>query len=206
MSNTKQKILNSSIQLFNQNGVDAVRLQQIAEETGISVGNLAYHYKNKDAIVESVYEFIFEDFSTVLREYAIATNMISFDAQLSLYYHFFDKYQFYMADFFKTNNNPTEHQQIWQEHINKMLIQIKSRIDYLVLNQDFIPEPMSGLYQQVTENVCTNLIFYIQKCRMRGIFPTEMQYKYAVWNQFRPYFSESGLIEFNQVILPIFSY
>ncbi|WP_026993789.1 TetR/AcrR family transcriptional regulator [Flectobacillus major] len=206
MYNTKQKILNSSIQLFNQNGIDAVRLQQIAEDTGISVGNLAYHFKNKDAIVESVYEHIFEDFSNVLRQYAVSTAMTGFDAQLSLYYEFFDKYQFYIADFFKTNNTPTEHQQIWQEYITKMLIQIKSRIDYLVLNQDFIPETFSGLYQQVAENVWTNLIFYIQKCRMRGITPTEMQYKYAVWNQLRPYFTESGLTEFNQVILPSFSY
>ncbi|MCU0470741.1 MAG: TetR/AcrR family transcriptional regulator [Arcicella sp.] len=206
MYNTKQKILNSSIQLFNQNGVDAVRLQQIAEDTGISVGNLAYHFKNKDAIVESVYEYIFEEFSAILREYAVSTAMTSFDAQLSSYYDFFDKYQFYIADFFKTNNTLNEHQQIWQGYVTKMLIQIKSRIDYLVLNQDFIPEPMSGLYQQVAENIWTNLIFYIQKCRMQGITPTEMQYKLAIWNQLRPYFTESGLAEFNQLILPIFSY
>ncbi|MES2520642.1 MAG: TetR/AcrR family transcriptional regulator [Bacteroidota bacterium] len=206
MYNTKQKILNASVQLFNQNGVDAVRLQQIAEETGISVGNLAYHFKNKDAIVESVYEFIFEDFSNVLKEYSVSAEMTSFDTQLGLYYQFFDKYQFYIADFFKTNNNPTEHQQIWQDYITKMQIQIKSRIDYLVLNQDFKPEPISGLYQQVAENIWINLIFYIQKSRMRGITHTESQYKYAAWNQFRPYFTESGLSEFNQLILPIFSY
>lgn len=206
MYNTKQKILNSSIQLFNQNGVDAVRLQQIAEDTGISVGNLAYHFKNKDAIVESVYEVLFEDFSNVLREYAVSTAMTSFDAQLGLYYVFFEKYQFYIADFFKTTTSPTEHQQIWQEYMTKMLIQIKSRIDYLVLNQDFIPEAVPGLYQQVAENVWTNLIFYIQKCRMRGITSTPMQYRYSAWNQFFPYFTKSGLDEFNQVILPIFSY
>ena len=206
MYTTKQKIVNASIELFNQNGIDAVRLQQIAEETGISVGNLAYHFKNKDAIVESVYEFIFDDFSNVLREYAVSTSMTSFDAQLSLYYEFFDKYQFYIADFFKTNNTPTEHQQIWQEYVTKMLIQIKSRIDYQVLSENFKPESISGLYQQVAENVWSNLIFYIQKCRMRGISPTEMQYKYAVWNQFRAYFTELGLAEFNHLILPIFSY
>ncbi|MDH4460548.1 MAG: TetR/AcrR family transcriptional regulator [Flectobacillus sp.] len=206
MYNTKQKILNSSIQLFNQNGVDAVRLQQIAEDTGISVGNLAYHFKNKDAIVESVYEVLFEDFSNVLREYAVSTAMTSFNAQLSLYFDFFEKYQFYIADFFKTNTTPTEHQQIWQEYMTKMLIQIKSRIDYLVLNQDFIPEAVPGLYQQVAENIWANLIFYIQKCRMRGITPTPMQYRYSVWNQFFPYFTKAGLDEFNQVILPIFSY
>jgi AcrR family transcriptional regulator len=206
MSSTKQKILHSSVLLFNQNGVDAVRLQQIAEESGISVGNLAYHFKNKEAIVESVYELIFEDFSSVLSAYTVSAEMLNFDNQLSLYYEFFDKYQFYIADFFKTNNNPTEHQQIWQEYITKMLIQIKSRIDYQSLNKDLMPEPNPGFYNQLAENIWINLIFYTQKCRMRGVFSNEIQYKFSVWNQLRPYFTDAGLIEFNQIILPIFSY
>ena len=41
---TKQKIVHASIKLFNENGVANVRLQQIADEIGISVGNLAYHF------------------------------------------------------------------------------------------------------------------------------------------------------------------
>jgi AcrR family transcriptional regulator len=206
MSSTKQKILHSSVLLFNQNGVDAVRLQQIAEESGISVGNLAYHFKNKEAIVESVYELIFEDFSSVLSAYTVSAEMLNFDNQLSLYYEFFDKYQFYIADFFKTNNNPTEHQQIWQEYITKMLIQIKSRIDYQLLSKDLMPEPNPGFYNQLAENIWINLIFYTQKCRMRGVVANEIQYKFSVWNQLRPYFTDAGLIEFNQAILPIFSY
>lgn len=34
---TKRKILHASLQLFNENGIVNVRLQQIADETGISV-------------------------------------------------------------------------------------------------------------------------------------------------------------------------
>ena len=203
MSTTKQRILHASVQLFNQNGIDAVRLQQIAEETGISVGNLAYHFRNKEAIVESLYEVLFEDFSAVLGQYSLSGEMLGFDAQLSMYYAFFNTYQFYITDFFKTSNNPTEHQQIWQEYVTKMLIQIRSRIDYLVLNQDFVPEAIPGLYQQVAENVWLNLIFHIPKCRMRGITCSETQYKKTVWNQLRPYFTDSGLSEFNQLILPV---
>ncbi|MEO7308888.1 MAG: TetR family transcriptional regulator [Chitinophagaceae bacterium] len=40
-ADTKQKILNASLHLFNENGISNTRLQQIADETGISVGNLA---------------------------------------------------------------------------------------------------------------------------------------------------------------------
>ena len=54
MAGTKQKILNSSINLFNKKGLVNVRLQQIADESGISVGNLAYHYYSKKAIIQAI--------------------------------------------------------------------------------------------------------------------------------------------------------
>ncbi|WP_332369331.1 TetR/AcrR family transcriptional regulator [Spirosoma telluris] len=71
---TKGRILNASVRLFNEYGVDAVRLQQIAEEIGISVGNLAYHFKTKDAIIESVYEQVLDEFAHIFRQYLQAPN------------------------------------------------------------------------------------------------------------------------------------
>ena len=53
MAKTKQKIILSALQLFNENGIANVRLQHIADEAFISIGNLAYHYKNKEAIVKA---------------------------------------------------------------------------------------------------------------------------------------------------------
>jgi len=45
MSATKQKILKQSLQLFNELGISNVSLRDIADEAGISVGNLQYHFK-----------------------------------------------------------------------------------------------------------------------------------------------------------------
>ncbi|MEL7123903.1 MAG: TetR/AcrR family transcriptional regulator, partial [Bacteroidota bacterium] len=51
MKSTKQKILDAALKLFNQDGIVNVRLQHIADEAFVSVGNLAYHYSNKESIV-----------------------------------------------------------------------------------------------------------------------------------------------------------
>ncbi|MEL6730252.1 MAG: TetR/AcrR family transcriptional regulator [Bacteroidota bacterium] len=51
----KEKILHSSLRLFNQNGFVNVRLQHISDDTIISVGNIAYHFKNKEAIVQALF-------------------------------------------------------------------------------------------------------------------------------------------------------
>ena len=60
MSKTKQKILDSAILLFNQNGVANVSIRQIAKEAAISHGNLIYHYPNKESIVLGIHEKLLE--------------------------------------------------------------------------------------------------------------------------------------------------
>jgi AcrR family transcriptional regulator len=67
LPDTKQKILDASLQLFNEYGVSNVRLQQIADETGISVGNLAYHFNNKEAITESLIANVTTSLQELLR-------------------------------------------------------------------------------------------------------------------------------------------
>ena len=66
MKKTKQKIILSSIELFNQKGLTNVRLQNIADQCGISVGNLAYHFSNKLAIIEVVDEILQSEIETIL--------------------------------------------------------------------------------------------------------------------------------------------
>ena len=61
MSKTKDKILNSARSLFNQRGVSDVTLRDIAEKVGISIGNLAYHYKNKDFMIAELFDKMEEE-------------------------------------------------------------------------------------------------------------------------------------------------
>lgn len=48
---TRDRILESSLALFNGEGVAAVSTQRIATETDISPGNLHYHFKTKQQVV-----------------------------------------------------------------------------------------------------------------------------------------------------------
>ena len=71
MSKTKEKIQLAALQLFNTEGIVNVRLQHIADEAFISVGNLAYHYPNKEAIVQALYQMIVKKQEELLAEYRI---------------------------------------------------------------------------------------------------------------------------------------
>ncbi len=56
MTSTKQKILDTSLALFNKQGERNVTTNHIAEALGISPGNLYYHYRNKGVIVSALFD------------------------------------------------------------------------------------------------------------------------------------------------------
>lgn len=66
MSATKEKILDTALRLFNQNGIDSVTIRHIAQEMGISHGNLQYHYANTNIIIQELYNRLVAGFDALL--------------------------------------------------------------------------------------------------------------------------------------------
>lgn len=52
---TKTRILETALRLFNDRGSGNVSTRHVADELGMSPGNLYYHYANKEAIVRALF-------------------------------------------------------------------------------------------------------------------------------------------------------
>lgn len=87
MNKTKEKILNTSKDLFNEHGYSHVTIRMIALKLGISSGNLNYHFKKREEILEALYFDMVSDFDQrieTLAEIQISFSQILNDIQVSM--------------------------------------------------------------------------------------------------------------------------
>ncbi|HKK77508.1 MAG TPA: TetR family transcriptional regulator [Saprospiraceae bacterium] len=68
MKNTKQKILNAARKLFNTFGYSQVTIRMIATELGMSSGNLNYHFRKREDILEALYFEMVEVFDQRIQQ------------------------------------------------------------------------------------------------------------------------------------------
>jgi len=69
LQNTKSKITQTTINLFNEHGCRNVSLPQISDAMGISLGNLTYHFPKKDDLMLSVYKKFQDELAEITKEY-----------------------------------------------------------------------------------------------------------------------------------------
>ena len=98
MKPTKQHIQDHALKLFNEKGFVNVRLQHIADAAFVSVGHLAYHFKNKDGIVEELYDELRGKQALLLAEFRVVPLLEDINRYLGAVYDLQSTYIFFYLD------------------------------------------------------------------------------------------------------------
>ena len=203
MKKTKSKIIESAIHLFNHAGLVNVRLQHIADHCNISVGNLAYHFANKLAIVDAIDASLQTDLESIFSDDIQFKHLIDFDNQLSQYYFRIHKYAFYFLDILELERNYPAIHQNRQQHILKMLEQIHAWLKNIQRHGILMEELQSNQYRNVARVIWMIMTFWMTQVRITSSSrSSEISFKEVVWNQLLPSFTTAGLMEYEAIILP----
>ncbi len=198
---TKEKIIKSSILLFNQQGMVNVRLQHIADQTGISVGNLAYHFYSKEAIIDSIVKQLNEILTPVIDEEKDLPGLMDFDTQLAIYYHLLMKYSFFFTDLIELQRNFPKQYKSRKLITDKVIQQIHN---WLIEHekQGLLKEELrEGHYGIIAHTIWMIITFYLTRPIDHGSpEDSERVFKEMVWSQILPHLTENGRIEFDLLI------
>lgn len=196
---TRQKIIDTAIGLFNTKGYDAVTLAEIAEVLGISRGNLAYHYKDKEQVLKVISGQIQDeiDQSMKLRKDFPAFSNLQVD--IKSYHRLQQKYQFVFSNQSVLKlKTIREVMQGWSQRT------IQNNLDafaYAIEIGNMEPEPLPGLYHNLAINTWMIVYFWLSQKTVRNVSDLQDAEK-MVWSTIIPYFTPKGLSAFEKYFGP----
>ena len=202
MKTTKKHIKDHALKLFNEKGFVNVRLQHIADAAFVSVGHLAYHFKNKEAIVEAVYDKLFEELSSILSQYISHKHLEGLDILFSRLYFFYEHNRYTFNNTWEIERNYPEIQKEWLTFNSKILQQLKRKIQVCHQDELFKPEPTKGNYDLLAQSLLILINSWIPQQILRQMPVTEKLFKNCLWNLLYPNFSKKGASIYHDIITP----
>ena len=198
MNTTKQKILLKSLELFNRDGVTNVSLRSIADNLEISIGNLQYHFKKRENIIETLYFQLVDEINNAI--YIKNDNLLeSFFNISTTTFSILYNYHFFLLDFvFIVRNNKKI-----KNHYSKLSLQREEQFlkiaDILKNNGLFREEILKGEYHHLFKRteVISNFWFSSILIQADNLSRKAIQdYSLMVSQSIYPYLTEKGKAQY----------
>lgn len=197
---TKQKILNAALQLFNRNGLMNVRLQHIADEAFMSVGNLTYHFRNKDLIISSIWGQLRNEQEILLSEFRVVPLFEDVERQIRSTFALQQAYRFFYVDTLEIVRTFPDIRDSHRMHQSWQVSQVEMMIFFNVSRGVFRIEPESHFYHHLARQYWLSSDLWLMRQQILGV-PIEdyNNFRQAMWINWQPIFTERGWQEFQQL-------
>lgn len=197
---TKERITKAALFLFNSFGYPQVRLQHIADEAGLSVGNLAYHYANKEAILAYFYDDIRERRMQAISNLRMIPLFEPFHVHMQHQYELQLQYRFFFSDTLELIRNMPSLRKEHRSHLNWQVQQIGFFIQFNSSRGALLGPKNEQEEKQLAFNFCQLSETWFNFKLINGVSWESLKledYRQSLWSLFKPYMSSQGLQEFN---------
>ena len=193
MSNTKQKIVDAAIKLYNEKGVANVTIRDISAAVGISTGNLAYHFRNQDYIIEEVYRQMKRERDEILTGVRQIPSFENINRQILPLLSVAREYRFFHLDTVHLIRNYPAIARLQQTYYNDSMNYIRAVIDYSVGSNNFRSEQHPGQYRRLAHTVWMLMTFWLQQLAVRGLGELDIDaLRHSIWDLVIPHLTEKG--------------
>lgn len=194
MGKTQDKIITAAIELFNQRGVGAVRVHDIARFAGMSPGNLTYHFKTKKELIIAVFQEMkqaLKDMSLLNRDFVEKSQ---WGETLRVYFLFQIKYRFFNRDILEIINIVPEIRESYQKQVQQIISFSTHSFSIYIEKGYFKPEAHKGLYETLVWNTLGILSSWLIQWEVLGREKVDITRGIiAVIELHYPYFTEKGM-------------
>jgi AcrR family transcriptional regulator len=194
MNETKHKILIKSLKLFNTTGISNVSLRNIADEVGISVGNLQYHFKKREDIIEALY---FQLVAKIDNVFVISTDdLLKSFLNISIeIYKILYEYNFFLLDFVAITRRNQKIKSHYSELSKRREIESLKVIDVLIKNGLFREELLKNEYRCLFKRIEVISNFWFSSILIQAdVLSKEsiQEYSILISQSIYPYLTDEG--------------
>lgn len=192
---TKEKIMKAATRLFNEKGYGAVNLKELAKVIGISRGNLTYHFKNKELLLEAITKNMWEKINQEKQKTIQVPSFENMHKQTQLYYSFQKEYAFVFLDT-NVRNHPSVKEQ-FKLMIEQTIEDFRKMIAFGIQLGTIKEETIRGTYHNLAFSVWMTSFYWLsqQTTRDKGI---KTDAEKVIWSLILPHMTEKGIVAFKR--------
>jgi len=140
----------------------------------------------------------------ILSTFRTKPTLEDLDEQIDKFFCFIEKYPFYFVDIVEIQRlHPELHQQRL-DYMERMIIQMKSRLEYHVTRGVIRPEEFKGHFNQLANDISILVTFWPAYClAIESNNKSLQRFKSAIWAMVIPLLTKKGKEEYERSVLKI---
>lgn len=203
--NTKERILESALMLFNRDGISNISMRRIAKEAGIQIGNLTYYFPSRDSLIEALLNKLLHDLENRIEKVKerdsnlkMLWRILYTSCQIQL------RYRFIMMDLVQMLRKYPLILARFRRNFDRRRKEIAYAIQLLEISEELNPELHAGYYQYylLPQIYCLN-DFWLSESEIMYEWEQERKADYYASITFSillPHLSDKGKVNYFNIL------